>query len=190
MKYHITHISLAFTLGMSFTALPRSATSCHHWLGCLICPRIPREISWSLFIRGSIWQTGVFSSYFSFFNNLVDIQKQLQEKQRGDELVSRRNKSPFLLFWPMLQRRLQLHHSQDVLWCLAAQYIASFAPPSGLTWKIMAQTSWRGVHRFWYCRAQPAQEGQVLVCCSTALCQESPQRATSYSPCHGLVRKR
>lgn len=120
MKYHITHISLAFTLGMSFTALPRSATSCHHWLACLICPRIPREISWSLFIRGSIWQTGVFSSYFSFFNNLVDIQKQLQEKQRGDELVSRRNKSPFLLFWPMLQRRLQLHHSQDVLWCLAA----------------------------------------------------------------------
>lgn len=128
MKYHITHISLAFTLGMSFTALSCSAASCHHWLGCLICPRIPTETSWSLFIWGSIWQTRSFYSYFSFFNNLVDIQKQLQEKQRGDELVSRRNKSPFLLFWPMLQRRLQLHHSQEVLWCLAAQYTASFAP--------------------------------------------------------------
>lgn len=127
MKYHITHINLAFTLGMSFTALSRSAASCHHWLGCFICPRIPRETSRSLFIWGSIWQTGAFFFLFFFFLQFSGHSETTTGKIRVMHWYHKETKSPFLLFWPKLQRRLQLHHSHKVLWCWAAQYTASSA---------------------------------------------------------------
>lgn len=77
-------------------------------------------------LRQHLTDWGFFLLIF-FCYSLVDIQKELQETQEVMHWYHKETKSPFL-FWPTLQRRLQLHHSHEVLWCWADQYTASSAP--------------------------------------------------------------
>lgn len=85
-----------------------------------------------------------FSSYFSFLYSLVNIQKQLQERQ---EVTKKQN--PYFCFDQGCRGGCSCISPRR--FCDAGQLstLLLLPAPSGLTWMIMAQKSWRGVHRFW-----------------------------------------
>lgn len=189
MKYHITHINLAFTLGMSFTALSRSSASCHHWLGCLICPRIPRKTSWNLLIWGSIWQTGAFFLLIFFLLQFSGHSERTSGKTRGDALISQRNKIPILVLTNLAEEAaaaslprgsVMLGRSVHCFFCplLLGWHGRSWHRQAGEGFTDFGSTehNWYREGRSWYVVPQ--------------LCIRSDlrgQRATV--PCHDLVRK-
>lgn len=78
-----------------------------------------RDVLEPVHLTQHLTEWGLFFLVFFFFTVWWTFRNNFKKDTRCDVLV---------LFWPMLQRRLQLHHSQEVLWCWAAQCTASSAP--------------------------------------------------------------
>lgn len=190
MKYHITHQSGFHTWNEFHRALSQqSLMPSLTWL--LHLSQDPqRDLLEPVHLRQHLTDWGFFFLFFFLLQFSGHLVETTSGKTRGDALVSQRNKTAILV---VLTNVVDKAAAASLPWgsVMLGSSVHCFVCPLLLGWhgRSWHKTSWRGVHRFWYCRAQPAQGGQVLVCCSTALHQESPHKPTSYSPCHDLVGK-